>query len=135
MVKSNLFQLKDQNISNQKFQKDENLVSLDENKNKISINNTPKEPLGTIDDVDIYNDSQYKKVFINNWYIYCFWCTRRKTNINKVLFEEGSRIITEVLDIMNMFNHLYIVELMQKKLEIKARGMEMSEYCKNGIYT
>ena len=45
----------------------------------------------------------------------------------KILFEEGSKILTERLDIMNMFHHLYIVEIMKEKLGIEPNGIKMSE--------
>ena len=57
----------------------------------------------------------------------------RKKNLNKVLIEEGSKIITERLDILNMFSHLYVIELMQKKFGIEPKGMNMSDNCKNNL--
>ena len=53
--------------------------------------------------------------------------------MNKVLFEEGSKLITERLDLLNMFSHLYTIELIQKKLGIEAKGMNMSNHCKNNL--
>ena len=53
--------------------------------------------------------------------------------MNKVLFEEGSKLITERLDILNMFSHLYVIELMQKKMGIEAKGINMSDNCKNNL--
>ena len=34
---------------------------------------------------------------------------------------------------MNMFNHLYVVEIMQKNLGIECKGMNMSSNCKNKL--
>ncbi len=53
--------------------------------------------------------------------------------MNKILIEEGSKLITERLDILNMFSHLYVIELMQKKFGIEAKGMNMSDNCKNNL--
>jgi hypothetical protein len=53
--------------------------------------------------------------------------------LNRILFEEGSKIITKRLDIMNMFNKLYVVEIMKKNLGIEYRGMSMTSNCKNSI--
>ena len=57
-----------------------------------------------------------------------------KKNINKILFEEGSRIVTKRLDILAMFDHFYVIEIMQKKLGIEVKGMDMSDKCKNSIH-
>ena len=53
--------------------------------------------------------------------------------MNKILFEEGSKLITTKLDIMNMFYHLHIVELMQQKLGIEPKGMNMTNRCKRNL--
>ena len=114
----------------------ENKLSLEENKNIFSIDNKTNEP--------VFQDIPYKltsgnksnklqNVYINNWLICCFWCTPRKKNVNKVLFEEGSRILTQRLDILNMFNHFYIMELMQKNMGIELKDMDMSDICKYGV--
>ena len=114
----------------------ENKLSLEENKNIFSIDNKTNEPA--------FQDIPYKltsgnksnklqNVYINNWLICCFWCTPRKKNVNKVLFEEGSRILTQRLDILNMFNHFYIMELMQKSMGIELKDMDMSDICKYGV--
>ena len=71
-----------------------------------------------------------KNVYINNWLICCFWCTSKKKNINKVLFEEGSKLITERLDILNIFNRLYINEIIEKNLGIGTKDLDMSDKCK-----
>ena len=114
----------------------ENKLSLEGNKNIFSIDNKTNEP--------VFQDIPYKltsgnksnklqNVYINNWLICCFWCTPRKKNVNKVLFEEGSRILTQRLDILNMFNHFYIMELMQKNMGIELKDMDMSDICKYGV--
>ena len=117
----------------------ENHIEHDENKNKFGIYNLAKSPLGTINESVNSSEKDLKNIYINNWLIYCFWCTSRKKNLNKILFEEGSKILTERLDILNMFQHLYVVEIMQAKLGIEPKGMKMSDksvnnfqiYCSN----
>ena len=107
----------------------ENKLSIEENK---IIDNKDTKVNGTMCRVNTSGvDRDLKKVYINNWTIFCFWCTSKKRNVNKVLFEEGSKIITKRLDIMNMFNHLYINEIIQEKLGFEARDMEMSDEFKN----
>ena len=107
----------------------ENKLSIEENK---IIDNKDTKVNGTMWRVNTSGvDRDLRKVYINNWTIFCFWCTSKKRNVNKVLFEEGSKIITKRLDIMNMFNHLYINEIIQEKLGFEARDMEMSDEFKN----
>ena len=109
----------------------ENKLSLEENKNiiirdiKANIND---------DCTSIKIEEDLRSLYINNWTIFCFWFTSKKKNINKILFEEGNKIITERLDIMNMFNHLYINEIIQEKLGIEAKDMEMSDDFKNSLH-
>ena len=124
-----LFQLKEQNTQEQNIPNNENKLSVDENKNIISVNNIPNEPIITVNDANISEDEVLRKGYINTWLICCFWFTNKKKNVNRVLFEEGSKIITERLDIMNMFNHLFIADIVQKKIGVEARGINMSENC------
>ena len=53
--------------------------------------------------------------------------------MNRILFEESSKILTETLDIINIFNNLYSVEIIRKKLAIEVNGKEMSDNCKNSL--
>ena len=133
--KTTLVQLQEQNIRNENIQDNINKLSIEENKNVLSIYNGSVDPLenqnGAVTDTS--NENDLKNIYISNWLICCFWCSSRKRNVNKVLFEEGSKLITERLDIMNMFNDLYIIGIMQQKLGIDAQGMNMSDRCKNNL--
>ncbi len=133
--KTTLVQLQEQNIQNENIQDNINKLSIVENKNVLSIYNGSVDPLenqnGAVTDTS--NEKDLKNIYISNWLICCFWCSSRKRNVNKVLFEEGSKLITERLDIMNMFNDLYIIGIMQQKLGIDAKGMNMSDRCKNNL--
>ena len=128
--KNTIIQLKEPTVQNEIAQNNENKVSSDENKNIISIQNIP---LGNDNDNNDYNEKDLKTIYINNWLICCFWCTSKKRNVNRILFEEGSKILTSRLDIMNMFEHLYIIEVIQKKLGVEAKGINMSSNCKNNL--
>ena len=132
--KNNILYSKDIKIQSEKVQNLENKLSFEENKNIISIETYKiNEPIGRTIDSSLPIERQLKNVYINNWLICCFWFTSRKKNINKVLFEEGSRIVTQRLDILNMFNHFYAVEIMQRKMDIYPKEMNMSDLCKYGI--
>ena len=131
--KSSLIQFKEQS-PNENAQIYENKLSIEENrKNSMSIYNNPDEHVESVHETINSSNRELKNVYINNWLICCFWCSKRKKNINKVLFEEGSKLITERLDILNMFSHLYVVELLQKKFGIEAKGINMSDKCKNNL--
>ena len=43
------------------------------------------------------------------------------------------KVITEKLDIMNLFKKLYIDEIIQEKVKIKDVKIEMSEECKENL--
>ena len=131
--KTTLAQLQEQNIQNENIQDNGNKLSFEENKNIASIYNVPNDSLANQNGTDIPAEKDLKKVYINNLLIFCFWCTSRKKNINKLLFEEGSKLLTERLDIMNMFNDLYIVGIMQQKLGIESNGMNMTDRFKNNL--
>ena len=116
-----------------------NKLSMEENK-EVKIGDT-KVDGPTLNEISprksnnsiIIDDINLKNLYINNWAILCFWCTSKKKNVNRILFEEGSKIITQRLDIMNMFTHLYINEIIQEKLGIEVRYMEMSDNFKNSL--
>ena len=123
------------NFINEKIQNNENKLSFEENENKniISIENKINDQ-SPRDTTNIFTkERKLKNLYINNLLICCFWCTSRKKNINKALFEEGSKLLTQRLDILNMFNHFYVIELMQKNMEIELKDMPMSDNCKNCI--
>lgn len=81
----------------------------------------------------IINDNNLKSLYINNWAIFCFWCTSKKKNVNRILFEEGNKIISQRLDIINIFKNLYINEIIQEKFGIEAKYIEMSDDFKNSL--
>ena len=129
-VKTSSNQLNQYNMDIEKSPNYENKLSIEEKKNIISGDNKVDGSILNNNNTIMTDEKDLKSVYINNWAICCFWCTSKKKNVNKVLLEEGSKIITERLDIMNMFNHLYINEILQEKIEIEAKDMNMSDDCK-----
>ena len=126
--------LKEQISHNENVRINDNKLSIEENRNMVNnIYNVNNEHLGTMNDNITTSEKDLTNVYINNWLICCFWCSNRKKNINKILFEEGSRIVTKRLDILAMFDHFYVIEIMQKKLGIEAKGMNMSDRCKDNL--
>ena len=127
--------VKDQISPKENSPNSDNKISLEEN--KMIVNDIPSlnnNHLNNDTDTSKISEKDLTNVYINNWLFCCFWCSSRKENINKILFKEGSRIITQRLDILAMFNHFYVIEIMQKKLGIEVKGMDMSDKCKNSIH-
>jgi len=126
--------LKEQISHNENIKINDNKLSIEENRNMVNnIYNVNNEHLGTMNDNITTSEKDLTNVYINDWLICRFWCSNRKKNINKILFEEGSRIVTKRLDILAMFDHFYVIEIMQKKLGIEAKGMNMSDRCKDNL--
>ena len=125
--KNNFIQFKQQEIPKENDENKEIKLSSGDNKNIIGIYNIDNDQLGSNDDSVYSIGNELKNVYINNWLLCFIWCTTKKKNVNKILFEEGSKIITERLDILNMFKYLYAVEKIKKKLNIDVKGMHMSD--------
>ena len=136
--KSSINQIKDQNmISNEKIENVlniENELSAENKENKIRDENTNQNIENEKNNyLNLSNEASLRNVYINRWLICCFWLTSKKRNINKVLFEEGSKMLTQRLDILHIFNNMYINEIVQKKLGVEARDMDMTDNCKSYI--
>ena len=66
-------------------------------------------------------------------YIYlCFCCVRKRKIIQNILLNEGMNIISEKLDIFNIFDKLFKDEKIQEKL-LKNEVIQMSDECKINI--
>ena len=131
--KSSLIQFKDKNSQVQNAQNDENRPSFDENKNIISNHNAYNNQYENDNDTNYMQERELRNIHINNLLICCFWCSSKKKNINRILFEEGSKLVTKRLDILNMFGHFYAVEIMQKQLGVEVKGKNMTNNCKQNL--
>ena len=76
------------------------------------------------------NDNIIEKINTN---LLCLYCLNKKKNLQKLLFDEGTKLISINLDIMNMFDKLYLVEKMQKNLNVDGSSIEMRENVKRKI--
>ena len=110
------------------------------NSNKININNM--EP-NSNDLYIIHNDNNEneKKLKpgknliideINVSPIYLL-CLKKKNNLDKLLFDNGMKLIAKNLDIVNIFNALYSIEKMKKELNIDEKYIEMNVKFKQKI--
>ena len=78
--------------------------------------------------------SVIKKINHNKFCLYfCFCCVRKRKNIENLLIDEGMKIVTEKLDLMNLFKILYKEEKNQTNSDTKFEVIEMSEECIIGL--
>ena len=131
-------QIKNQNIlSNINIEKiinAENKLSLENKENIMRDENTNKNAeYEKKNYLNLSIEEKLRNVYINPWLICCFWLSSKKKNINKVLIEEGSKMLTQRLDILNIFNNIYISEIVQKKLGVEARDTDMTDISKSYI--
>ena len=76
------------------------------------------------------------KIKVNKFCTYfCFLCVRKRKNLENALIDEGMKLITEKLDVMNLFKKLYRDELLQERVNIKDDIIEMSEECKENLHS
>ena len=136
--RSSISQLRDQNILSiiniENEINSKNKLSLENKKNLIREENTNQNAENEKKKyLNFSTEENLKNVYINYWLICCFWLSSKKRNINKVLFEEGSKVLTQRLDVLNLFNNVYISEIVQKKLGVEARDTDISDESKSYI--
>ena len=85
------------------------------------------------DNVGIYrrnsnlnNESLIKTIQMNSC---CYYFLSKKKNMDVNLLGEGMKVITERLDIMNIFVKLYQDEKVQEKILSNFEGIRMSDEC------
>ena len=99
-----------------------------------------------IEDVKIYDNEKQitdkiinpkrliKKIDTNIFCTYfCFCCVRKRQNFGNVLLDEAMGIITDKLDIYNMFRNFYFIDDIKAKWNYEYKDIEMSEECKNRL--
>ena len=132
-------------ISKEEKEKNQNDNDLNPNirSKKTMDNNEKKGNMPTErgnNDIEKDNEKEQKgiinKIKFNKFCTYfCFLCVRKRKNMENALIDEGMKIITEKLDIMNLFKKLYRDELLQEKENIKDDIIEMSEECKAKLHS
>ena len=63
---------------------------------------------------------------------FCFICLRKRKNIQNILLDEGMKMVSEYLDIINMFKRAFLEDILFQKYDIK-REKEMSDEGKNKL--
>ena len=78
----------------------------------------------------IKNEEILENINLN---IFCYYCLKKKKNMDINLLEEGMKVISEKLDIMNLFTKIYQDEKVYDKLLVKVGGVKMSTDCVNNL--
>ena len=99
-----------------------------------------------INDVKIYDNEKQvtDKIFQQNRIIkkidtnifctyFCFCCVRKRQNFGNALLDEAMGIITDKLDIFNMFRNFYYIDEMKAKTNYEYKEFEMSSECKDKL--
>ena len=68
------------------------------------------------------------------WVYLCFLCVRRRKIIQNILLDEGINIISNKLDIFNIFHELYRNEKLNDKIW-KNEDIKMPDECKARLQT
>ena len=98
------------------------------------------------DEINIYNIERQvsdkildqrrviKKIDTNLFCTYfCFCFIRKRQNFGNALLDEAMGIITNKLDIYNMFRNLYFIDEIKKNNNYKYNDIVMSDECKNRL--
>ena len=118
-------------------------------KNVINSPNINKEMNGIdlkIEDVKIYEKDKetndkilyqkklIKKINTNVFCTYfCFCCVRKRENFGNALLDEAMGLITDKLDIYNMFRNFYFIHDIKTKWNYEYKDFEMSTKCKHKL--
>lgn len=80
------------------------------------------------------NKSFINHVDMNNFCVHFgFCCMRKKKNLQNILMDEAMNLITEKLDIINIFRTMCLNEEIQFKYEFNIDIIQMSEDCVNAL--
>ena len=64
---------------------------------------------------------------------FCFCFVRKRENFGNALLDEAMNIITEKLDIYNMFRNFYFIDELKKTSNYEYKDFEMSDECKSKL--
>ena len=113
-------------------------IELD--KSVIIYNSQKKEKEEICDINDNHNESIYKnnqiinEININKFLVhFCFCCVRCRRNYQNILLDESRFLLSEKLDIINIFKIMCLSEEIQYKYRINKDIIQMSDECKNSL--
>ena len=131
---------KELNIVNSKYDNNDNFINYNEEKkveNKLTEREMEKDIKLTKTETkktnnEIKNIPHYiKKVKINKCILcLCFLCFKKRKNVQNILLDEGMAIITQYLDVINIFKKLFRDGKIQETLQKENDDIiDMSEEC------
>ena len=112
-----------------------NINSIENGKEQIiqtDKNDLPKLKEAKAKNKEVEKRNYITKIKLNKCCIYFFFlCAKRRKNAQNILINEGMSVITQNLDILNIFNKIY----REGKIEdiIKNRTLKMSDECVNRL--
>ncbi len=62
----------------------------------------------------------------------CFFCIRKRTNLQNILIDEGMELVSEYLDVINIFKRAHLENKLLGKID-NEDFIEMSDECKKGV--
>ena len=62
----------------------------------------------------------------------CFFCTRKRKNLQNILIDEGMELVSEYLDVINIFKRAHLENKLLGKID-NEDFIEMSDECKKGV--
>ena len=133
---------KKSNIKNQKLIKLPQSKTINNNNNNNNNNNglDPSNNNIKIYEIDNYSEKKIekknliKKLDTNIFCTYfCFCFSRKRENFANTLMDEAMKIITEKLDIYNIFRNMYYIDDLKKKTNYIYEDIEISDECKHKL--
>ena len=131
---------------NQKIISEENLKSnenCEKNKNQRNKENNNENPIliFNLRERNSYNliknnneNHIINSIELNQFFVYfCFCFVRKKINFQNILLNEGMNIITEKLDVINIFRIMYFNEEIKDNNESNNFIIQMSDECLNSL--
>ena len=127
-------------IRENEFENDINFIPSSKKENvylnyRISSNvydcNKQKNSSNEINDINKTKNNNYiiDKIKLGKCWVYVlFLCCKKRKDVNNILFDEAMRIISENLDIINVFKKIYKKDVMEK-FEV----IEMSDKCRDRL--
>jgi len=130
-IENNIFGAKDLSNNNINYINSNNINSLEDRKEQtIQTDKSIKIAKAKMKELDKRNIITHIK--LNKWCIcFFFLCAKKRKNVQNVLINEGMSVITQNLDILNIFNKIY----RDGKIEdiIKNHTLKMSDECVNRL--
>ena len=84
---------------------------------------------------DKYNNNLIiNDVHLNNFLVHiCFCCIRKRNNLQNILLDESMNLLSEKLDIINIFKMMCLGEEVKQKYKFDKSMIHMSNECINSL--